>query len=77
MLAHHSSTFAKVSAPALTLDQVGVWLFEPQKRPRGSVVREIPLDKEIGSFDSGFTEVSRLLYNTWAEIASHAQEGIG
>ena len=65
------------SAPALTLDQVGVWLFEPKNRPRGSVVREIPLDKEIGSFDSGFTEVSRLLYNTWAEIANQAQEDIG
>lgn len=65
------------SAPALTPDQVGVWLFEPKKRPRGSVVREIPLDKEIGSFDSGFTEVSRLLYNTWAEIANQAQEDIG
>ena len=65
------------SAPALTPDQVGVWLFEPKRSPRGSVVREIPLDKEIGSFDSGFTEVSRLLYNTWAEIANQAQEDIG
>lgn len=65
------------SAPILTPAQVGVWLFEQKKPLRGSVVREIPLDKESGSFDSGFTEVSRLLYNTWAEIASRAQESIG
>lgn len=62
------------SAPTLTPDQVGVWLFEPKKRPRGSVVREILLDKETGTFDSGFAEVSRALYNTWADIASLDQE---
>lgn len=62
------------SAPALTPDQVGVWLFEPKKRPRGSVAREIPLDRETGTFESGFAEVSRALYNTWADIASHDQE---
>lgn len=62
------------SAPALTPDQVGVWLFEPKKRPRGSVAREIPLDKETGTFASGFADVSRALYNTWADIASHDQE---
>ena len=62
------------SAPALTPDQVGVWLFEPKKRPRGSVAREISLDKETGTFESGFAEVSRALYNTWADIASRDQE---
>ena len=62
------------SAPALTPDQVGVWLFEPKKRPCGSVAREIPLDKETGTFESGYAEVSRALYNTWADIASHDQE---
>ena len=62
------------SGPALTPDQVGVWLFEPKKRPRGSVAREIPLDRETGTFDSGFAEVSRALYNTWADIASLDQK---
>ena len=64
------------SAPALTTDQVGVWLFEQKKRPRGSVVREVPMDKETGSFDSGFAEVSRSLYNTWVDIVSRAQGDI-
>ena len=55
---------------ALTKDQIGVWLFESRNRPRGSVVRELPLNVNIGSFDSGFDEVSRSLYNNWADITS-------
>ena len=54
----------------LTKDQIGVWLFEPRNRPRGSVVRELPLNVNTGSFDSGFEEVSRSLYNNWADITS-------
>ena len=55
---------------ALTKDEVGVWLFEPKNRPHGSVVRELPLNVDTGSFDSGFDEVSRALYNDWADIAN-------
>ena len=58
---------------ALEPDQVGVWLFEAKKRPRGSVVREIPLDTEMGSFDSGFAEVMESLYSTWAKLTRAAQ----
>ena len=57
------------AAVTLTEDEVGVWLFEQKKRPRGSVVRELDLQKETGSFDSGFSEVSRELYNEWTRIA--------
>ena len=39
---------------ALTPEQLGVWLFEPKRRPRGSVVKEIPFDEEFGGFRSGF-----------------------
>ena len=38
---------------ALTPEQLGVWLFEPKNRPRGSVVKEIPFDEEFGGFRSG------------------------
>lgn len=55
---------------ALTPDQVGTWLFEPKKRPKGSVVKEIPLDVAGGTFPAGFDEVTEALYNNWAEIAN-------
>ena len=61
------------SSLALEPDQVGVWLFEPKNQPRGSVVREIPLDIEMGSFDSGFAEVMESLYSTWAKLTRATQ----
>ena len=57
------------SAPyALGRDQLGVWRFEPKKRPKGSVVREIPFNPDIGNFDSGFDRVAMATYNDQAEI---------
>lgn len=54
---------------ALRPEQVGAWLFEPKLRPKGSVVKEIPLD-ESGLFPSGFSDVAFALHNNWAEISS-------
>ncbi len=54
---------------ALHPQQVGAWLFEPKLRPKGSVVKEIPLD-ESGLFPSGFSDVAFALHNNWAEISS-------
>ena len=59
--------------PALPAGDVGVWLFEPRARPRGSVVREIPLD-ESGLYPTGYGEVAAALHNDWAEITSRSQE---
>ena len=56
---------------ALHPEQVGAWLFEPKLRPKGSVVKEIPLD-ESGLFPSGFSDVAFALHNNWAEISSRA-----
>lgn len=53
---------------ALKYDQVGAWLFEKKDRPRGSVVKEIKLDKEQGTFPSGFSDVGEDTYNDYAEI---------
>ena len=53
---------------ALDREQLGVWLFEPKKRPKGSVVREIPFDPNVGNFDSGFDTVATGTYNDQAEI---------
>ena len=54
---------------ALRPDQVGAWLFQPKRRPRGSVVTEIDLD-DSGLYPSGFDEVAVALHNNWAEISS-------
>ena len=54
---------------ALRSDQVGAWLFEPKRRPKGSIVREIRLD-DSGLYPSEFDEVARVLHNDWAEISS-------
>ena len=59
---------------ALPPDQVGVWLFDPKRRPKGSVVKEVPLD-DSGMYPSGFEEVAAALHNEWADITSQAQGG--
>ena len=58
---------------ALTPDQVGAWLFRPDSDGAGSVVEEIPLDPEAGSFPAGFGEVTEALYNEWARIANRIE----
>ena len=59
---------------ALTPDEVGVWLFEPKKRPRGSIVKEIPLDQELGGFASGYQDIAIGTYNKWARIGNLIEE---
>lgn len=53
---------------------VGAWRFTTMKRPKGSKVEEIRLDKESGTFPSGFSHVSEALYNKWAEITNRIEE---
>ena len=55
---------------ALTQDQLGVWLFETKKSPKGTVVREIQLDREIGNFPSGYDDVAMEVYNRWVRISN-------
>ena len=57
---------------ALHPDQVGVWLFKPKRRPKGSVVKEIPLD-DSGLYPSGYDEVASVLHNEWADISSRIE----
>ena len=50
----------------LSPSDVGTWLFEPKRHPKGSVIREIPLDEDSGLFPSGFDDVAIKLHNEWA-----------
>ena len=59
---------------ALDPDEVGVWLFEQKKRPKGTVVKEIKLDKDAGTFPAGYGDVTEGLYNRWVEIDSRIGE---
>ena len=58
---------------ALSPNEVGVWLFEPKQRPRGSVVREIPMDVESGTFPAGYSLTTEALYNRWVDISSEME----
>ncbi len=58
---------------ALRPDQVGAWLFEPRKRPKGSVVKEIPLD-DNGTWPTGFDDVALALHNDWAAIGNRIED---
>ena len=59
---------------SLSESDVGAWVFNTRKRPKGSKVEEIRLDKEAGTFPSGFSHVSEALYNKWAEITNRIEE---
>ena len=58
---------------ALTAGEVGIWLFQIRKRPRGAIVKEIQLG-ESGLYPTGFEEVAATLHNDWAEISSRIRE---
>ena len=61
------------SDAALTADQVGVWLFRPKRRPRGSEVVQITLD-ESSLYPSDFNDVAIALHNDWANISNRIGE---
>ncbi len=71
-----SSNLPKDGDVDLRPDDVGVWLFQPKNRPRGSIVKEIPLD-DSGLFPSGFDDVAAALHNDWADISSQIGEESG
>ncbi len=55
-------------------EEIGAWLFERGSKNSGSVVREMPLDVESGTFSSGFGLITEGLYNRWAEISNRIEE---
>ena len=67
-----------VNGTGVTLEagQVGAWLFQPKQRPKGSVVREIPLDSESGTDAAGYDAVATAQYNRWAAIANQREASV-
>ena len=59
---------------ALPANQVGVWLFQHKRRPKGSVVTHIPIG-ENDLYDSRFDDVAIALHNDWANITSRIRTG--
>ena len=59
---------------ALHPDKVGVYLFQPRKRPRGSIVSEIFPD-ERGLYPTGADDVAKDLYNQWNGISRSIGSG--
>ena len=53
---------------AIKADEVGAWVFEPDAEMGGSVVREIPLDIESGTFPAGYGLVTESIYKRWSTI---------
>ncbi len=64
----------KIAQADLDRSMMGVWLFEPRRRPAGSVAREVPFDLESGLIPlMQFTDVSLDIYNEWAMIENQRQ----
>ena len=53
---------------AIDASEVGAWVFEPDADLGGSVVREIPLDTESGTFPAGYSLTAESLYKRWSTI---------
>lgn len=53
---------------AINADDVGAWLFQSDAEMDGSVVREIPLDTESGTFPAGYSLTAESLYKRWSTI---------
>ena len=54
--------------------QVGVWLFKPKNRTRGSIVKAININNKSDAFPADYDEVMDALYNEWAETANRKGE---
>ena len=59
---------------ALTPEQVGVWLFQHKRRPKGATVTPVPFN-ENDLYDARFDDVAIALHNDWANITSRIRTG--
>ena len=59
---------------ALTPDQLGIWLFGPDKESGGSIVEEIRFSAEDGGFVTDYEDVAIRTHNDWARISNRLTE---
>ena len=59
---------------AIGAAEVGAWLFESKEEASGSVVREIPLDLESGTFPAGYSLTAESLYKRWSTISRRVEK---
>ena len=55
-------------------DQVGIWLFKPKNRPKGSIVKPININNKSAAFPADYEETMEALYNEWAETANRKED---
>lgn len=48
-------------------------MFKPKNRPKGSVVEEIPLDSQTGTYPAGYDDITETLYNEWATMTNRIE----
>lgn len=53
---------------SLPPEDVGAWLFQAKQRPKGSVVREIPMESDSNLYPAGYDDVALELYNRGVKI---------
>lgn len=67
------------SEVALSPEEVGAWLFKPERRAKGSaggaVVEEVRVDAEVGLYPTDYDEVREALYNENVRIFNRIQNG--
>ena len=59
---------------ALTPDQLGIWLFGPDKESEGSTVEEVRFSPEDGGFVTDYEDVAIRTHNDWARISNRLTE---
>ena len=59
---------------ALTPDQLGIWLFGPDKEVGGSVVDEVRFSAEDGGFVTDYEDVAISTHNDWVRISNLLSE---
>ncbi len=57
---------------ALKSSEVGVWAFNPKKRPKGTVIEEVNLSASGDLYSASFDDVSTETYNKWVTLGNLA-----
>ena len=63
--------------PALSKEQVGLWLFEHRDKKNtasGSQIREVEWAPDEGGFDAEYDTVAMKLHNVWVDLMGNSDE---